>query len=172
MMNKNLEHAKFMAELMYDMFMNDIDSNDGVKIDVVDVANKLDGTVFERGYIGVNGNSMRIDKNDGTFEIYVSAMDTEERQRFTIAHELGHYFMHYLQDKSENPETQYYRKSYAEGGQKEYEANVFAASFLMPEREFKKFFDIRNKNLGSVAKDFGVSIAAAEVRARSLGLLH
>lgn len=168
----SLKTAKVVAESLHDLYMTIGDYGEGVKIDVVDVVNKLGGTVYKQGYVGINGNSMTIDETSGTFDIYVSVMDTEERQRFTIAHELGHYFMHYLPDTSGKPETKYYRKSYAQGGQIEYEANIFAASFLMPESKFRQRFEEREKNLGMVAEDFGVSIAAAEVRARSLGLLR
>lgn len=59
----------------------------------------------------------------------------------------------------------------AVGGYQEYEANVFAANLLMPENKFKKIYENCGQDLAVVAEKFGVSIAAAEVRARSLGLI-
>lgn len=169
-MKNGIEYARAAAEILNRNFIAGDGTSECVKLDVLDMVNKLGGVVYERGYIGVNGNSMII-KDDGSFDIYVSAMDSEDRQRFTIAHELGHYFIHYLQDTSGTPKTQYYRTSYAQGGREEYEANIFAASLLMPEQKFKQHFKLRDGDLSAVARDFGVSIAAAGVRARSLELI-
>lgn len=169
-MKNGIEYAKAAAEMLNRKFIAGDGTNECVKLDVLDMVNKLGGVVYEQGYIGVNGNSMII-KDDESFDIYVSAMDSEDRQRFTIAHELGHYFIHYLQDTSGTPKTQYYRTSYAQGGREEYEANIFAASLLMPEQKFKQHFKLRDGDLSAVARDFGVSIAAAGVRARSLELI-
>ena len=169
-MENGIKYAKAAAEMLNRNFMEGDSSGYCLKLDVLGMVNKLGGVVYEQGYIGINGNSMII-KDDGSFEIYVSAMDSEDRQRFTIAHELGHYFIHYLQDASGTSKTQYYRTSYAQGGREEYEANIFAASLLMPEQNFKQRFELRGGDLSAVAKDFGVSIAAAGVRARSLGLI-
>ena len=68
--------------------------------------------------------------------IYVNSTDSSEHQRFTIAHELGHWILH--KDKIEsNPSiTIVHRKPIR--GKTEYiekEANCFAANLLVPKKE-------------------------------------
>ncbi|MXQ49610.1 ImmA/IrrE family metallo-endopeptidase [Streptococcus pneumoniae] len=90
-----------------------------------------------------------------------------ERDRFTLAHELGHLFLGHV----DRHETLYRR-----GANKlEYEANEFAAEMLMPQ---EAFVDSVNDNIdadgvcdiGTVAKYFGVSPSAAVTRGKFLGL--
>ena len=50
----------------------------------------------------------------------------------------------------------------------EWEANWFAAAFLMPKDNFTA--DYKALGLASVAAKYGVSTTAAEIRAKSLGL--
>src|SRR5690606_4472121 len=63
--------------------------------------------------------------------IYVNYADAPVRQRFTIAHELGHYVLH---SASENPAMDLYRDERSSAGiePREMEANNFAAALLMP----------------------------------------
>lgn len=168
---EKMECIKNIAEKLHDAFVFEGSSGNETNLDVVNLVESLGGEVYEVGYIKMNGNSMVVDPNDGSFKIYVSASDGKKRQKFTIAHEIGHYFIHYLGGNGETPETIYRRTSRAIGGPKEYEANVFAANLLMPESKFKKSFEDSEQDLAIVADQFGVSIAAAEVRARSLGLV-
>lgn len=107
------------------------------------------------------------------FEIFVPSYTTPERDRFTIAHELGHYILHYLpnidsrQDSIEAPfEIDRYGDSAIEA-----EANLFAAAFLMPVSQFQDEFRRQQGNLALVASKFHVSETAARVRAKTLGLL-
>ena len=56
------------------------------------------------------------------------------------------------------------------GGLVEWQANWFAASFLMPAKEFKAALKKTDANIFTVAKKFNVSIAAAFTRAKALRL--
>lgn len=102
----------------------------------------------------------------GNFTIYLPPFTSGRRDRFTIAHELGHYYLHYL-----HPE-----KSGAQGYQRgarnavETQANVFASSLLMPEQAFKDAFARYQGDAWTLAAVFDVSPAAATVRAQVLGL--
>lgn len=167
----NMKYVQSVAERLNDIFMSEYPSNDSLNLDILELVEKLGGYVYEVGYLEANGNSMVINDSDDSFKIYVSATDGKNRQKFTIAHEIGHYFIHYKDGNPEERETVYRRTNHAYGGFTEYEANVFAASLLMPENKFKESFKSRGGDLGLIANDFGVSIAAAEVRARALGLL-
>lgn len=105
----------------------------------------------------------------GDFTVFVPSHTSKRRDRFTIAHELGHYVLHYLRPLKnfENPSTLFFR-----GGSDdlETEANGFAAALLMPADYFRQSWTDAQENLHEVAANFEVSVAAAGVRAKSLGL--
>ena len=50
----------------------------------------------------------------------------------------------------------------------EWEANWFAAAFLMPSAEFKEIYEAMGRSTEFTAMQFGVSPKAAEIRAQSL----
>ena len=78
--------------------------------------------------------------------IYYNAKHTEHMQVFTIAHELGHYFLNHLDDTE--PETVCLDRDFErlddsvnERAKKEVEANFFAACLLLPFHLLKPVFD-------------------------------
>lgn len=112
------------------------------------------------------------------FEIYVSSKSSPERRNFAIACAIGHLFLHmgYKTDRklwnSIKEETICDRFGQSDA---EYQANEFAAAFLMPE---KLFADVLRQNLNddtvnmeSVAKYFCASVGEAVARGRDLGYL-
>lgn len=103
------------------------------------------------------------------FKIVLPAHTGPSRDRFTIAHELGHYVLHYLW----SPEKAGGRMMATRRGSDriEWEANWFAAAFLMPADEFQRQYAACSGDLSFLAGKFGVSPQAAEVRAKGLGLL-
>ncbi|WP_082684412.1 ImmA/IrrE family metallo-endopeptidase [Aureimonas ureilytica] len=111
----------------------------------------------------------------GKFTIYLTSLTSAKRDRFTIAHELGHYLLHYplvanRWHGSRMVATRWVDESDDQQRRGEWEANWFAASFLMPAKAFQDAVRIYEGNLSVVALMFGVSEKAAEVRARSLEL--
>lgn len=98
------------------------------------------------------------------FRILVSTFTGPERDRFTIAHELGHYVLH-----SHCGERRI-RASRFGSNPVEWEANWFAAAFLMPKADFKATFRRFQGNSALIAARYLVSQKAAEVRMRSMGL--
>lgn len=102
-------------------------------------------------------------RTKGDFDIFLPAHTTFERDRFSIAHEIGHYLLHY-------PMTNKPMKAQRFGSNRvEWEANWFAAGFLMPEREFrKKFRETRSPTY--LARHFKVSVSAVQARMKALGL--
>ncbi|ABK45778.1 protein of unknown function DUF955 [Magnetococcus marinus MC-1] len=87
------------------------------------------------------------------------------RNRFTIAHELGHYVIH--SRMGEVPiEAPRKGRSVAER-----QADAFAAAFLMPKEQFLTFFDSMGENpdLELIAGHFRVSKSAANYRAQEFG---
>lgn len=89
------------------------------------------------------------------------------RDRFTIAHELGHLFLGHVKNHEE---------LYREGANElEYEANDFAANLLMPKSEFiNSIYDNLDEDgycdLEAVSEQFRVSVSAVKTRGKFLGV--
>jgi Zn-dependent peptidase ImmA (M78 family) len=98
--------------------------------------------------------------------IGVNSLHHPNRRRFTLAHELGHYFLH--RDVGDFVDRALFRRE-MQFDRRESEANSFAAKLLMPETEFRTLVVGRNASLEDVARYFGVSAAAAKFRAEALG---
>ena len=102
--------------------------------------------------------------------IYLARSENYTRKVFTIAHELGHYFLH-----SGVTSEFFYRSQmtqiFQDGENKimESEANCFAASLLMPEKVLKKYWDMTN-DIDKLAVIFNVSTVGIFLRLKHLGL--
>ena len=96
--------------------------------------------------------------------ILVNADEAPVRQRFTIAHELGHWICQCLEGSSaSSPSTAGPRTSMSETARlAEREANVFAAELLMPEEQVRA--------ADAAPERFGVSDLAYRWRRFSFGL--
>lgn len=133
----------------------------GGKIKVVDVWNEMN-----------EGSGSLVAHGLGNFEITIPAHTNHVRDNFTIAHELGHYVIHYLlAGRAQQGEGTYQVNRYG-SGRDEWEANWFAAAFLMPERRYRELFSEYQGDFAKISKRLGVSIAAAKVRAQALGLVN
>lgn len=149
-------------------------------IDIEKVPELLNGKLtYVKENIEDNNIEAKISKKDDTFEIEILENKPEMRRRFSIAHELGHLFLHmgYLIDPDKWSEVKDYKDSvfYRDGySQEEYEANEFAGAFLMPEEEFKKISKEHLTNgyydIEKIAEYFKVSTQAASMRGRWLGI--
>lgn len=142
-----------------------------------DVVEKLGGRIEESFNVD-NMSDGSIRKQDDGFVIFVSPFQSRERKKFTIAHELGHLFLHMgyrinleLWNRQEN--ATYYR---AGDSLEEYQANEFAAAFLMPKNKYKEIMDQNTVGnmveTGKIADYFGVSVSAASNRGKFLGYLQ
>lgn len=83
-----------------------------------------------------------------------------DRERFSLAHELGHLVMHSKTVPSFDRDITH-------------EANIFAAGFLLPENEIKKEFEngVTIPLLGELKRKWKVSMQALLYRASDLGFL-
>jgi Zn-dependent peptidase ImmA (M78 family) len=109
-------------------------------------------------------------RDEHDFEIFIAEHTGPLRDRFTIAHELGHYVLHYVLPLRQKKPTGPIQATRSGSGRVEWEANWFAAALLMPEKSFKKAFSAEEGDLIAVADKFGVSERAAEIRALVLKL--
>lgn len=96
--------------------------------------------------------------------IYVNLDDAYVRQRFTVAHELGHHVLHgtsNFRDPVHQPPGLLPR---------EVEANNFAAAILMPEFYVRRYFD-GGVNTKKICDLFKVSKTALAWRLKNLGYM-
>lgn len=105
---------------------------------------------------------------EGMPTIFVNRTEGETRQRFTIAHELGHYALNHPGEQLDRANS-YQAYQY---DPKETQANAFAAELLMP--DFVVDYLIKDENIKSVetlAEMFEVSENAMRFRLKNLGWL-
>ena len=114
-------------------------------------------------------------RKNGAALIGVNDTETPQRQRFTIAHELGHFFLHPSKEAFVD-----YRNSNIPRTPKEREADVFAAALLMPRKEISRDFKKVTNGVAfdeesfkgvvtSLAKKYDVSDEAMRIRLMTLG---
>lgn len=118
----------------------------------------------------VEGGAIIASKFD-EFRIVISEHTSAKRDRFTIAHELGHLFLHLAKVQEQEPgaimrATRHVDKTDRIQQRAEWEANWFAAQLLMPRVEFKAC--VEEFKYEYAASVFGVSEQAAKVRAESI----
>jgi Zn-dependent peptidase ImmA (M78 family) len=117
------------------------------------------------------GISGQIAKEDGRYVIRVNRHEARERQRFTIAHELAHYFLHRSTiDSSPDGimDSVLYRSG--EPVHIEFEANRLAADIVMPMAMIGQMLNeefgglVTDVSIEGLASKFDVSRAAMEIR--------
>ena len=116
-------------------------------------------------------------RNDG-WVIIVNKNHSDNRQRFTVAHEIGHFVLHYRKLGNGTNDSKLYRADDRDGMyenwldvEHEREANGFAAGILMPpqlvRRQYRAMQGL-NDVPGRMAPLFGVSDAAMRYRIKEL----
>ncbi|MFX1761493.1 ImmA/IrrE family metallo-endopeptidase [Paraburkholderia sp. A1RI-2L] len=99
--------------------------------------------------------------------VYNSAVRSEGRKRFTVAHEFAHYLMHRHQQDRFECGTDDIETGDNNGRDIEAEADVFASTLLMPLDDFRRQVDgqpVSFDLLGHCADRYGVSLTAAALR--------
>lgn len=114
-------------------------------------------------------------KEDNTFEITVNKKHAAYRQRFTIAHEIGHFILHRHLMGSGITDSVAYRTSGEMKNEKikpshEAEANRFAASLLLPKDLVIAAHEKFAGNVSSLADYFKVSPSAMAIRLKTFNL--
>jgi Zn-dependent peptidase ImmA (M78 family) len=118
---------------------------------------------------------------DDSATIGVNDSQPPVRQRFTIAHEIGHYILHrnwseLFIDKEYEARFRDSRSSRSKHPE-EIQANMFAAALLMPENFLKAIVEENAIDIGDdeqvakLAELFQVSLAAITYRMTNLGIL-
>lgn len=102
-----------------------------------------------------------------SWELLINKNHHCNRQRYTVAHELGHYCLH------KHLRTEFQDQIFFRGGEttkEEMQANAFASEILMPESEFRKLVREGTNSIDQLADVFKVSTLALRIKAKSLGM--
>jgi Zn-dependent peptidase ImmA (M78 family) len=135
------------------------------------VVEKMGGKIEFKDVDDLQNSGAIVIRDERDFTIFLPFHTGAKRDRFTIGHELGHYFLHYkLPLVQDRPIKLPMKVSRYGNDRTETEANWFSAAFLMPSKKFEEVFRHAKGDLIVVADEFDVSRAAAEVRANSLNL--
>ena len=143
-----------------------IAQEEGAKVVFQDLEAKVSGVLVQK---------------DKTATIGINALHHPNRQRFSIAHELGHYLMHADRPTVFVDEILVHFRADAPVpalDDREVEANAFAAALLMPSAWLKSDLAERNidalfgdRPLALLARRYEVSPLALSIRMVNLGLL-
>lgn len=151
-------------------------------IDIIDIAKKLGFVVGNAGlsedvdgFIIVDENKNNILGIDTNKLIGVNASKELAWKRFIIAHEIGHYILHYNKEKDNG---MYAHREHKKGKNEiENEADFFAANLLMPRKKFMdKYKELKQKNLSTdemillLADKFTVTLPMTRRRFKELEL--
>lgn len=125
-----------------------------------DVAGLWGGTVEVSPYMSwEEAGSLVVEPGGESFRILLSPITSPLRDNFGIAHDLGHFFLHYLYSRGK--QAVFPRHGSGVG---EVQANRFAAALLMPADQFHKARLRHNDDAIAIAGQFGVPAAAVETR--------
>lgn len=138
------------------------------------VVARLHGSIVFRSDLEIEGAPPSIVvAPDRRFTIHLPVTTSPRRNRFTIAHELGHLFLHFPMVQKATPgagmvATRWVDEDDPVQRRAEWEANWFAAAFLMPASRFKERFSALGGDLLALSDEFDVSLQAAELRAKAI----
>jgi Zn-dependent peptidase ImmA (M78 family) len=137
----------------------------------VEAAAQSLGVEVRQAYLDQNISGQIEKLPDGRYRITVNAADVLTRQRFTIAHELGHFVFHRPLIGNGVDDDRAYRSTSAGqyfntriGPKQETEANRFAANLLMPKHLIDHLKARGIISTEDLAKALSVSVPAMRVR--------
>jgi Zn-dependent peptidase ImmA (M78 family) len=149
--------AEYWSDLSIPVGPDDLAAALGIKVECISLPSDESGKITMA--------------EDQTPVITINRNDTVNRQRFTCAHEIGHYIRNRELGRTKNSVD--YRSTLAGIGidSDEIFANQFAAALLMPAAEVKRVFD-ENWDIGRMAHHFVTSTVAMELRLKNLRLVR
>jgi hypothetical protein len=121
----------------------------------------------EAGLANISGKLSRDPNSPSGFRITVNGSHPRRRQRFTIAHEIGHFVLHRDLIEVGLVDDELYRSDLS--NDLERQANYFAAQLLLPAEWVRQFYK-GEKSLSKLAEIFDVSENALRIRLKELRL--
>lgn len=149
-------------------FWADSGGNISIPIDPYVVAERMGIPVY-RAILGPSRSGF-LDNTSGHPVIYVNEAHSPARNRFTVAHELGHY-VDATSRGALNQISTFDRNELSASGSDEAEiyANRYAAALLMPKDQVMKFVDA-GMGVAELSHRFNVSALSMEFRLKNLAL--
>lgn len=168
-----MSKIKDYLEELTTQILIDNDMLDKVPVNVISIAKTYGIDVYTSKFDNGVSGAIRYNNENEKFEIIVNKNNVVARRRFTIAHELGHYFLHrdMLMNSDVHIDTLYRLATQIDKETKEQEKEVdyFAGALLMNRIAIERLID--NYNVEEMAEIFGVSSSAMTVRLSVLDLL-
>ncbi|MDI2113080.1 ImmA/IrrE family metallo-endopeptidase [Commensalibacter nepenthis] len=120
------------------------------------------------------GISGQIAKENGDFVIRINKYESRQRQRFTLAHELAHYFLHKDIIENEGPIKDNILYRSGKSDTVEAQANRLAAEIIMPDEKIKSDLNQLRKNMDEetfdmIASKWEVSNQALRIKLSTVG---
>ncbi|AUQ42798.1 ImmA/IrrE family metallo-endopeptidase [Yersinia ruckeri] len=134
-------------------------------LDVSALTKLLGITMRMEPMLGEESGCLKKDKS-GTWIMTVNSLHHPHRQRFTIAHEIGHFIKHAMITEVFT-DSVFFRNGQTD--RMEVEANKFAAELLMPDSDFRYYIENNSQKVSDIAAHFEVSSMAVRIRAQQLG---
>lgn len=150
---------KFAQSKANEVWEKFVDKNIPVKLN--DIVKGMDISVKEAD-LEMDGVA-QMDKNGIAFILYKRTI-SDERKRFTVAHELGHIILEHITFGGDS--------SRLSARSQEQEADQFAGSLLIPTKDLKAFVKNEDKTLDDIIKRYWVSKPAAVIAVKSNRLLN
>lgn len=156
--------AKATARRILEMYWNF-----KIPVDIDEIAHRMGVEVrYRRQLEGGADISGRFDFINGKPVCTIRNTDSLQRQRFTLAHELGHFALEHGSGFRDNMAS-FNLENY---DQREVDANAFAAEILMPKDAVDQLIEEGSSStVSSLASDFDVSQPAMRYRLKNLGWL-
>jgi Zn-dependent peptidase ImmA (M78 family) len=154
--------AEWCANAIFDQYWDQ-----SLPVDPVAIATKMGLEVYKDRIDGLSGRLVKTLVSAPI--IVVNLDDASVRQRFTCAHEIGHYLQRQAHDISDIYEYVDNRDLFGDPTNvNEQSANQFAASLLMPKSLLPPHRSWAPEELVSLSQTFGVSTGAMRARLQSL----
>jgi Zn-dependent peptidase ImmA (M78 family) len=150
-------------------------------VPVDEIVERLGATISREPFRG--GISGMLYRTDAGAVVGVNSAEPPTRQRFTIAHEIGHFLLHEGRPLIVDRHVRVDRRDASSSmgtKREEVEANAFAAELLMPEEMLRRHVEAlvrddaalpADRLVNRLAREFEVSGQAMEIRLGALGFL-
>ncbi|MCC7432612.1 ImmA/IrrE family metallo-endopeptidase [Candidatus Peregrinibacteria bacterium] len=136
-----------------------------VPVQLNDIVKAMDVNVKEENIPqGIRSDGATTMDNSGKCTIRYRKDISVERQRFTVAHELGHIVLEHVSFDGSS--------SQCSGGSQEKEANAFAGALLVPLKDLKTFMKNKDKTIEDIVSRYWVSKDVASIAVTGNKLLN
>lgn len=138
-----------------------------IPVDPVKIAKTYDIVVYAGNLDNKIAGAIRYVENTKKFEILVNQNDPLEKQRYTIAKELGFYLLYEEKIKEEEIHVELVDK---ENNEEELRVDYFAGALLINKTLLESAYNINSK-ISELAELFDVSVSTMTIRLDILGML-